>query len=265
MEYVNKLKLGTEVSFVFCLVDAFTGKLEKSDSYKIGLPPYYKAPLYKEDGLVVFCGWPPGNYVIDIISDKYHNEKVKVSITEKFTEPPVIYVSLKPRPSYLFAFDATLIRFTVNDENNLPVKDSKIVAEIISSECMRGKIAKIPAKKGENDFYITAVTGRISVGDEYRLGNEDDKKECIVIDRQLDNLRHYRIMNVFQYDHERGTSLMPVVKTITDDRGEAVVYFHSLPVRHFKASITINYKDKRIEREVIMEEGKTTYLGRIKI
>ncbi|HEX9059688.1 MAG TPA: hypothetical protein VF941_05890 [Clostridia bacterium] len=262
---MRKLKLGTEVSFVFCLVDAFTGEAAKNGSYKIILPPCSKAPLYKDDGFVVFCGIPSGNYIIDIFSDKYHNESVAVSVPEDFAEPPVSYISLKPRPSYIFAPDATLIRLSVVDENNLPVKDAKIVAEIISSECMRGKIAKVPVKKGDNEFYISSITGKVSVRDEYQIGNEDDKKEFIVIDRQLDKLRHYSIRNAFQHDHDRGSSLMPVVKAITDDRGEAVVYFRSMPVKYFNVNITINYKDIRIERKVTMEEGKTTYIGRINL
>lgn len=263
VEYLRKINLGTKVSFVLYLIDDYTGECARADWYKVIFPYYCTPPLYKQDGFIVFSGIPDGDYTVNILSERYYNEEKVIHVSSEGKEPSINYISLKPTPSYLFDSKATLIRFAVVDEYNSPIKNVLVRAEMLTLDCMKGKLAKASVKKGDKEFYISSVTGKLSVGDQYYVGVESENRDVAVIEEQLEDARHYRTRFAFKFDHDKGAPLMPLLETITDDRGEAVVYFRSLPVKYFSTNLVIDYQGKYLIKEVKMEEGKTTYLENI--
>lgn len=264
MEYFSKIALGSQVAFVLCMIDDFTGQPVGSDSFRVEYQFYSKAPMFKQDGFVVFCGLPEGDYGIDILSEKYFNEKVTIRV-HSYEEPSVTYILLKPRPSYSFRRDTALLRFALLDEKKRPAEGTVIKATVLSKEAFKGKIAKAPVEKGDNEFYITSVTGRLKVGDQLFLADENGNEEVITIGKQLEGLRHYQTRDPFQFNHPKGNLLMPAMETLTDGRGETVVYFHSLPVNKFSAVINVNFEGRTIIKQVKMEEGKTIDLKKVRI
>ncbi|HEX2927227.1 MAG TPA: hypothetical protein VHP38_13375 [Ruminiclostridium sp.] len=262
MEYFSRISLGAQVSFVLCLIDDYTGRPADSGSYRIEFKYYGGAPVHKQDGFVVFCGLAAGDYEIFILSEKYHNERTVLHVTDG-EEPPVVYISLRPRPSYSFSPEAALLRMTLVKGISKPVKGASVKVKIISAEAMKGKIAKVPVKKGDSDFYISSATGRLKAGDQFYLEAEGGE-DVIAVEKQLDGLRHYQTKHPFLYDHDRGNPIMPIMETLTDDRGEAVVYFRSLPVKYFDARATIVFEGQTIVKEVKMEEGRTIYLKKLR-
>lgn len=265
MEYSTKLSLGSLVSFVICPMDDYLGEPARFQSYKINFPCCTKKPLIKEDGFVVFCGLEPDEYRVDIQSKNYLDEKVQFLVCETDDSPQITYIQLKPKPSYTFKTGTTLVRMSICDEKNNPVTNALVEAKVSSSDCLKGKIAKAFIKSGESEIYLSSITGKISIGDQFVIGLDSDKEEVFIIEGQLEGLRHYRTKLLFKYDHDRGSSIMSVVNTRTDNRGEAVIYFRSVPVKKFNIKLSICYKDKTVMQEIEVEEGKTLYIGKLKI
>lgn len=265
MEYSTKLSLGSLVSIVICPMDDYLGEPARIRSCNIKIPYCTKKPIFKEDGFVVFCGLKPDEYHIEIQSENYLDEKIQFSVYDTEAGSQITYIQLKPKPSYAFKTGATLIRMTVCDKENNPVTNALIEAKVTSSDCLKGKIAKAFVKSGESEIYLSSITGKISIGDQFVVGLESDKEEVFIIEEQLEGLRHYRTKLPFKYDHDRGSSIMSVVNSRTDNRGEAVIYFRSVPVKKFKIKIAICYKEKIVMQEIEVEEGKTLYIGKLKI
>lgn len=264
MNYLSRISLGSLVSFVVYPIDEYTGDVVDRQSYNIEFSYDHKSPIQKQDGYIVFRGLPPGKYELCFKSRKYFDKKMFFTIDDGETRPHLICVPLKPRPSYSFDRGATLIRFSVIDDMNIPIRDAAVRAEIITEAASKAKIAKMPLKKGDTDIFLTAVTGKIALGDMFYIGKEENKED-IVIDRYIEGLKCFGISGEILYEHDRGSLLMPLIETCTDERGEAVIYFRSLPIKSVKVKISITHLFKSKTQEIDIEEGREQLLGKIKI
>lgn len=261
MEYFKKLSLGTEVSFVLCPIDDYTGEYVQSKDILLYFPYPAKNPVYKPNGTIVFCKLPEGEYKIGLLSQKYLNEDILVQHLSSKGRYSIIYTSLKPGQAYPFQIGATLARLSVTDRSGRPLCGVTIRCGISSTEFSRAKVAKVAIKSGDAGFFVSSVTGKISVGDCYLIINGDEQIEECIIAEHLEGSRYLKTMAPFQKDHSRGSALMPIIKTRTDEKGEAVIYFRSSPAKKFDAKLSIIKDQVSITKEICVEESKTLFLG----
>lgn len=265
MEYTSKIHLGKEVSLVLQLIDDYLGIPVGIGSAKVSLSCFSSAPIYKEDGYVVFCGLLPQYALINIQSDIYMNRTFSMRIDSFTLSNPVIRISLKPRKSYTFGASATLVRLTVTDRYDEPVKDAYVQGQILgaaniedneedsSRNCFRAIIAR-GVKKGSTSFLVSSISGSICAGDKYMIFMNKDKKELCTIKDKTDG-RLLSIKKPLLYDYERDCLLLPVIQTITDYKGEAVIYFRSLSEKDFTVGILVKKDQRTAEGELQLKEG----------
>ncbi|WP_154673486.1 hypothetical protein [Pseudobacteroides cellulosolvens] len=265
MDYSKKLSLGSPVSFVLYPIDEYTGETVTEGSVMLYFPYFCESPIYKPDGSIVFCNFDDGEYKINILSEKYFTEELSVQLPISKYMNLIIRKSLKPSPAYPFQAGATLVRLSVIDRNGYPIIGIPIRCEISNCDFSRAKTARSAIKKGDKDFYVSSITGKISVGDCYLLKMGDEiAEECDIAEQTGDN-RYFLVSEPFQNEHSRGSSLIPVIKTRTDQRGDAVIYFRSPPAKKFDVLINIGSTEIGCIKEITVEEGKTSYVGSITI
>jgi hypothetical protein len=260
MEYVSKLSLGTEVSFVVCPIDNFSGEIVKSGYVKLIFSGSNRSPVYKPDGYIVCCNIEPDEYIVKLKSEFFLEESFKINFHEKQSKPFVYNISLKPSVSYNFMSGATILRFLVKGKDYKPAANALVEAQPITEGCFRGKVGKNGISKEEDHFYTSLLNGKISVGDTYVVGNKVDGYEECTIEEKLEGLRHFRVKSPFKYNHDRGSELVPLIKTRTNKNGEGIVYFNSVPMGKFDIRLQLYHDEKVFTKEITMEECKTTVL-----
>jgi len=264
MEYTCSLKIGAEVSLVVCLIDDYTAKQTSDNNINVFLKETPKRPIRKPDGYFVFTELHEMTYNLCVRSDIFLDEDLQVTPSQ--IAGRMMYVTLKPRSSYPFPGRTTLIRTAVCDSEGTPVGDAGIKAAVLSEECASAKLVNQKTESGSLEISLINVAGKILVGDMFLLKEKgEEKMEYCTIAGICGETRQYRLEQPLQFEYRRGALLLPVMHTRSDTRGEAVVCFRNLRSKLCDVKMEFTCKDKVLTREAKLEEGKTTYLGTIKM
>lgn len=123
----------TKFAMAVLLIDEYSEKAPLGD-VKVSIKELEIKPIKNLSGDHVFLKLPDGTFTLKIVSECYYEveRKVKLPLDPK---NPVININLKPKPSYPFSREATLIRGVVKDEKGNPVSDA---------------IVRIEKREGEN-------------------------------------------------------------------------------------------------------------------
>lgn len=265
MEYSLWIQLGSKVSVVVCPVDDFSGVIATSNDINIWAPGLPGQPLRKPEGQFVFCNLPGDTYRIRVDSGQYFAEEMAIPVRQ--LEPSrVVYVPLKPRPSYSFPADTSLIRFSVRDNNDRIVPGTHVQAVVTTEGCIRAKLGKDGAGKDSKQISLVSITGKIAPGDVFFINHpgSPNSEMCHVIAKDTVT-KQCMLREPLLLDHGRGEPLLPVIQTRTDERGEGVVYFRYLPEKRWDVTLQFSYQNHTLAREVNVEEGRTLQLGEIRI
>lgn len=263
--YSSKLSLGRQVSLAICAIDDFTGEPVKDKSVRISIANQLIQPVYKTDGFIICNGMTSGTYTLVVESDKYFNQKIEVDL-EHCDRPTILYISMKPLPSYSFN-SGNLIRLAVVDSNDKPIDGVGVRVLIISEKCYKAKLGRQGVVPGDNQFVAYNLTGKISVSDYFIISDPSDNTifEELEIAEKLSEDKCFRIKGYFQNQYERGTPIWPLLETCTDYRGEAALYLRQMPINKVNVLITLTYQNLSHSVEACFIEGRSMNMGRIKL
>jgi hypothetical protein len=152
----------TKVSLAVWLIDDYTKK-NPYDDVKVTINNGEKKPIKNLSGYYIFVNLPEGTYTVNVESESYFSEKLPIDTTGRDPKNPVI-INLKPKPSYLFPSDATLLRGLV--KNAVPVTGANV--QVVGKQ-----ISNKTDEKGEFVLYFKEmeeenITIRIEKGDDVK-------------------------------------------------------------------------------------------------
>lgn len=140
-------KLTTILSLAVRLIDDFTER-ETIGSIKVTIKEGDIKALKNLSGYYLFSDMNAGNYNVAVGSDFYLPEETAVNIPQPDPKNPVVEISLKPRPSYLFPYYATLVRGLVSDGS--PVAKAQV-------EVVGKPLKTLTDEKGEFVLYFKGI------------------------------------------------------------------------------------------------------------
>lgn len=266
MDYSLCIQLGSKVSVVVYPMDDYTGEIAAASDINAWAPGLPNRPLRKPEGYFVFCDLPGNTYQIQVDSQQYFSEVMTIPVPQLDPSAGLVYISLKPRPSYSFPVGTPLIRFSVRDTHDRPLPDTKIKAIVSTEGCVRAKLGKDGASKDSKQISLVNITGKIAPGDGFlinRVGSPNSEM-CHIIAKD-GVTKQCMVHEPLLFDHIRGEPLLPVIQTRTDERGEGVIYFRYFPEKRWDVTLQFSYQDRTLAREVSLEEGRTLLLGKIQI
>ncbi len=265
MELLRSVNISTRVSLVVCLIDGFTTKQKSGGNINVLLQDCPQKPIRKSDGYYVFTNLSKDIYNIIIQSDVYIDESVAVAAEHINPAEPVVYITLKPGPAYPFPVGTTLIRGAVRASSGGAIQGAAVEAVVTSRDCARARLVRDGAKKGNREICLGDVSGIVAVGDSYQLAGKDGETAeiCRVAGMEA-KAQCYRLERSLQHNHQGGALLMPVVTTVTDQKGEYVLYFRNC-VKNFSVNLNINYNNNSFAKEVSLDEGVMAYLGVVEL
>ncbi|MFZ5352369.1 MAG: hypothetical protein ACOZCL_06535 [Bacillota bacterium] len=264
MNEYSKIFFKCEVNLVVCILDDYTSKPIAGKNVSVYIEGIKQKPVNKK-GCFVFINLENGVYKLKIDSEHYYNEVIEIDTVKLKSDDSVLYVRLRPMPSYPFDAGAGLLRMKFIDTEDKPIKNTQVNAFIVSKENYRAKIVQKKVKKGDEKLPLICAGGYLTHGETLYIADEDKSEECTI--EAYDNYDEgiIKLRQPLNYEHAQGTLLMPAVITFTDDRGEAVIYFKNFSIRMFEIRINMEYRGKSLSINYTVEEGKSIYLGHIKL
>lgn len=265
MDYVSAIKLGGPVSLVVNLVDDYTGDGCNDGDLTVFLDGVRNKPERKRNGSFVFRDLSEPSCRVIVRGDRFLEESFTVNLDDLDPKSPVVPVSLKPATTYQFRKHSPVIRVTVVDQNGDPLPDVTIQAVLTSDECARARVGSPGAEPGDQQISVVDITGKIASGDEYRFNTRDGEElGTAMILAPGESEGAYRLTAPLANPLPRGCLLMPLLKSRTNRKGEAVFGFRNLYQKTCGVRLRFTLGDQVMEREGVLEEATTWGLGTIR-
>lgn len=263
-ELIN-LNINYKATLVVILIDDYTSKLVIGGNTSVSIDEVLKKPIKKNDACYVFVDVKSDIYNINIKSNRYFQENIKITTEQLDAIEPVVYVRLKPLPSYDFDEDDTLVRLMVKNSKGCKLEGAKVTSLITSPEGSKIKIIEEKIEKDKKCVNFSNIKGILTINEELYI-KDNEKSEYCQIKKIIDyENKDFELLEPLKFQHGRGTLLMPVIKTYTDFKGEAVIYFKNIISKTVEMQITIEYENKYIAKNAIMEQGKTLVIKDINL
>jgi len=258
----STLKLGRKVSMVLWVIDQYRalGCNEEMSVCLNGRPAAFQR---KAGGYLVFTDLEEDRYQVSIESPYYLKEELEVILSQLDRSEPVVYVPLKPAPTYRFNSGATLIRTSIGTENGNPVS-TDITVTFVSENCARAQIDLQGAKAGTSEISLVDVTGRIAPGDLLLiLPVKGKKSEICELTTMGVGDGIYSLKKPLSFDHGQGERLMPLTITRSNERGEVVLAIRSLRQKECQVRVEIAAGKNSQLVDLKVENGQIQHLGKI--
>lgn len=123
----------TKLAFAVSVTDQFTGETPVGQLIVRVKDDDQRKPVKNPSGYYCFTDLPPGKYTVvvepnQVTADWYFPEE---TVFEVKAQPPVVLnpvveITLKPKPTYPFPGNATLVRAVVRTSNKEPVADAAV-------------------------------------------------------------------------------------------------------------------------------------------
>lgn len=261
--YLN-IRRNARVSLAVALADDFDiGGAVIADGLRVFLKENPVSAVRNFSGYFVFTNLPDNDYTVCVTAKNYFTTEVPVSLKLLDPAEPVVTIRLKPKPAYPFPTGATLARGVVCDGQGSRICGASVQAVLAGN--IMAKLSSKGLHAQEDSMGVVSVTRRIYAGDTFLISDktEADQEYCTVAATpELTNgIYTCKLTKLVQNNHNRGAALVPVVDTLTDEKGELVLYFRNTLTKNFAANIIITYGEQKMQQEIQVAEGTTVSLG----
>ncbi|RED56800.1 hypothetical protein [Cohnella lupini] len=219
----------TRCSLVVKPVDAWTGYTPGVSSIRVSLAETDRKPIRTSDGSYAFLDYPGKTCTLVIASSTYLEYRKEIELPESGLELPIFTVSLMPNGVYVPPMAATGLAVKVCDGLGVPLQGAQLSAYIDDEAAVRGRLAEEKTDGESLRIRISPGNGKLMPGDSFVLRDKEGTAmdwgymtdlqgdaSVLVLERPFT-----RIWN-------RGTRLLPAVRTLSDKNGMAVIPFRGL-------------------------------------
>jgi len=263
MESMDLNKSTVRCSLVVALIDAHTGQPATDSKIQVRLTGVRQPPIRKSGGLFVFLDLPADTYSLQVTADRYLSESIIVDRGALDPEHPVVTVVLMPSPRYPFASGTTLLRGLLRGGENQAMADVELSALLRTDLCARAKVAQDVVTAGSVEFALVQTLGRLYSGETLWVQSKSGAVgERVVIADVREDGRFCRLQTPLQGEYTRGATLLPLIKTRSDQRGEWVLALGSYRCAEFDLTL---YCGTTAMKEVRVREGTMHSLGFIHV
>lgn len=139
--------LTTRLSLAVWLIDEYT-QVKPAGDVKVLIEEGDINAVKNLSGYYLFNDLADGNYNIIIESDLYFSEEMAVAVPRPDPKNPAIEITLKPRPSYPFPNNATLVRGVLSNAGPITNAAVKVIGKTIET---------ITDERGEFILYFKGI------------------------------------------------------------------------------------------------------------
>ncbi|MBO9606504.1 MAG: hypothetical protein J7639_11155 [Paenibacillaceae bacterium] len=262
METVRLVKLRNRLSLAVRVLDAHTSEAPRQTGAIVALEGIAAKPVRKDDGWYLFTDLTEGAYRLNVTIPDYFPEQLDIRVNDAHS---IVYVPLKAKPSFPFRENDTLIRVMFRDGEERPVAGLALTATVTTESCAKARLMPEQTEAGARELTVGQLAGAMLPGEGYLIQSrtgEGAAERCEIAEAEG---RTVKLKTPLVRPHARGSLLLPVLRTFSSERGEAVIAFPGHRTKAFDVRLQIEGAGGRtIEQEVTMREGATVNLGTIR-
>lgn len=264
METIRLVKLRNRLSLAVRVLDAHTSEPPRQTGAIVALDDIAAKPVRKDDGWYVFTDLTEGAYRLNVSIPDYFPEQLDILVNDAHS---IVYVPLKAAPSFPFRENDTLLRVVFRDDGDRPVPGLALAATITTESCAKARLMPEQTEAGASELTVGQLAGAMLPGECYLIQSrtgEGAAERCEIAEAP-DRSRTVKLKAPLARPHARGAMLLPVLRTLSSERGEAVIAFPGNRTKTFDVRLRIEGAGGRtMEREVAVREGATVNLGTIR-
>jgi hypothetical protein len=263
-----------KLSLAVSLTDDYTARAAAAGSVAVAIPELNLTAMRNLSGYYLFINIPVGSYTVTADADYYFPASSSVDTSKLDPLNPVLAITLKPCPSYPFPSEATLLRGGVRDGTGKALQGASLVTTVLGPDSSIKATLVIAVAKGAQAISLSNIVGSINAGDLLLVKDANPfAQEFIKIATvPTDQAQPFSLLQGLQFAHASGTDLYllvagpNVLNTVTDERGEFVVYLNQVKVSLFMASVNVSHAQSTpVVKEVAVVEGESSSLGLIQL
>ncbi|MCD9025840.1 hypothetical protein [Cohnella silvisoli] len=246
-------------------IDIWTGITPSGSSFRMSLAETDRKPIRTSDGSYAFLDYSGKTCTLVITSPTYLEYRREI-VLDNVSQPPVLTVSLLPNIVYKAPSAATGLIVKVCNESGNPLSGAQVSAYVDDEVAVRGRLAEEKTGGEGNRIRISPGNGKLLPGDAFvvreREGEATDWGK--VTDLQGDP-SILLLEQPFTRKWNRGTRLLPAVRTTSDKNGMVVI-----PLRgHLPAICPVHVEivagDRKFKAVWTAEGGRVVHLPSISL
>lgn len=246
---------------VVSVIDDHTGKMVSGSNIRVAVAG--KKAYRKDDGYYVFINLSGSSHEITVESDIYLTETLHVDMKNIDSRNPVVYVRLKPNALHPATPGTTWIKGRLSRGGNL-LKGASIGIEYLSG-VDRIKISEDGVEAGSKAVRLYMPGDMLLFGKQFLINDKDDEGKsknevCRIAGAYGDK---FLLEKGLQFGHKRGTSLIPIENTRTDEKGSFVILLKPFKGDTVNVALSFEYGGKRIKKKVTVKTGESLNMGEI--
>jgi hypothetical protein len=262
---VRSVKIKTSFSFAVCLIDSYTSAPVFGKDHLVSIVGLSVKPIPKMDGYYVFTDIPKQLYQVVVQSKFYMQETIEVSLALLDSNEPILYVPLMPNSQYPFGDEATSLVALLKDPQGNKVTGVRARATVTSMECVKAKLAQESKGKNPDQVFLAQIAGKLTIGDRLLIQSSSGESEYCRVVRMDESTRCCSLEQPLQLTYEKGSLLFPVFETLSDTKGEILLFFKPYRTQSFGITLEFTYGNNKLIQEVNMEQGVLKSLGIIRL
>jgi hypothetical protein len=265
LEDVRSVKIKTSFSFAVNLIDSYTSAPVIGRDHQVSIVGLSVKPIPKKDGYYIFTDLPKQLYQVVVQSKFYMQEIIEVSIALHDSNEPILYVPLMPNSQYPFGEEATSLVALLKDSQGNPIKAARARATVTSMESVKAKLAQDSKSENPNQISLSQIAGRITIGDRFLLQSSSGESEYCRLAHMDESTRCFSFDQPLQSTYEKGSLLFPVVESLSDAKGEVLLFFKPHRTQTFGITLEFTYGNNKLVQDLTMEQGVIKSLGIIRL
>jgi hypothetical protein len=265
LEYVRSVKIKTSFSFAVSLIDSYTNAPAIGKDHTISILGLTVKPIPKLDGFYIFTDLPIQSYQVLVQSKFYMQEIIEVSLALLNSSEPILYVALMPNSQYPFGEEATSLIALLKDSQGNAVIQARVRATVTSMECIKAKLAQDSKSDSPDQIFLAQIAGKLTIGDRFLLQNSKGDAEYCRLVTVDETTRSCSLEQPLQFAYEKGSLLFPVIESLSDAKGEVLLFFKPNRTQTFGITLEFTYGNNKLVQNVSMEQGVIKSLGVIRL
>jgi hypothetical protein len=225
-----------------------------------------RKPIRTSDGSYAFLDIIGTTCTLVITSSTYLEHLREIKLPEAGAEPPILTVSLLPNGAYSPPPAATGLVAAVCDDSGLPLANAQISAYIDDDMAVRGRLVEDIADGDNPCIRISPGNSKLMPGDAFVMRDRDGTAtEWNVLVDRLSDPSMVSLERPFTRKWNRGTRLLPAVRTRTDNNGLVVLPFRGLLPTVCPVAVEIESGARKWTAAWMAEGGKVITLPTVRM
>ncbi len=256
----------TRCSLVVKPIDAWTGFTPSASAIRVSLEETDRKPIRTSDGSYAFLDYSGKTCILVIASSTYLEYRKEIELPEEGFAPPILTVSLMPNGVYVPPSAATGLTVNVCDGLGEPLSGARLSAYIDDEAAVRGRLAEEKTDGEGLRIRISPGNGKLMPGDSFVLRDREGTAMDwgYTTDLQGDS-SILALERPFTRQWNRGTRLLPAVRTMSDKNGMAVIPFRGLLPAVCQVHVEIAAGDRTWNAVWTAEGGRVVRLPPVRL